>query len=466
MSLNLSPTPKPAQQAAQHGTQQTQGSLRPPRARRSRVDRLTTAWMVLAAVLIAYSQFASLPQPWWTAVHLVTLGVITNAILQWSWYFSRSLLRLPPDDPHSGRLQAIRQVLFNVALVALIASMWVPTTVGTVAAGVAIGLIITWHVVSLVISARTALAARFAVIIRYYVAAGAFLVLGVIYGALVAIPLTSGASPVWITSAQDGLTLAHSLVNGLGWIGLTIAGTLVTLGPTALRTRMEEGAVPRAVRTLPVLVVAVTGATAAATFGLLPLAGVFVLAYTVAVAQGVGLPLLGAAARKPLAEISTWNFTLGIIWSVAGLLWLSAALFTAADPGSLRGSAHIIVAVIGAGGILQILTGALNYLLPVVVGGGPAAVRVGISTMEWGGGFRLALRNGALLLLVPAALVGAPAAPALGAAVAASYLLEVAQYAVVGARQSRAKKERASAASARSASTKGASTQKEAPGER
>lgn len=417
-----------------------------PRPRRTRVDRLTTAWMVVAVALLIYAKVfgETLSQEWWTTVHVVTLGVITNAILQWSWYFSRSLLRLPPTDKHSGAHQTARQVLFNVAVALLVAAMWIPSAAGAVVAAAAIGVIISWHVLALVLASKTALGARFAVIVRYYTAAGALLVVGVVYGALTIVPLISAAPPERLLTMQDGLTVAHSLVNGLGWIGLTVAGTLVTLGPTALRTLMDEGAVARAVQALPVLVIAVVGATLAATWELFWLAGVFVAVYTGVLIWGVGVPLLNAAKRKPLNEVATWSFAAGCVWSVLGLVWLSGALFTAGDAAVFRESSRLIVAVIGVGGILQILVGALSYLLPVVVGGGPAAVRVGIQTIEVGGGFRFASRNAALLVAV--AIAASPgisgAMSTFVAVVAASFALEIGVFAQAGLIQARSKKTR------------------------
>lgn len=422
------------------------GPKRPSgRPRRTRVDRITTAWMILAALLLIYNQAfgGSLSQQWWTAVHIVTLGVISNAILQWSWYFSRSLLRLRPDDKHSGAHQTARQLLFNVAVVGLVAAMWAASTIGAVVSAAAIGLIILWHVVALVLASRTALGARFAVIIRYYVAAGAFLVVGCIYAALITVPLLSADAPPTLVAHQNGLTIAHSLVNGLGWVGLTIAGTLVTLGPTALRTRMEEDAVTLAVGALPVLIISVLGASLAAGWEQFPLAGVFTLVYVGAMVWGVGIPLIQSVRRKMLAEASGWNFALGVLWSVAGLLWLAVLLLGSDGAGEFRNDARVVVAVIGVGGVLQILTGALTYLLPVVVGGGPKAVRAGNAVMERGAGFRMGLRNAALLLVTFELITPGANGAVVGmwsALVAASFVLEIVAFAQAGLVQARQKK--------------------------
>ena len=71
------------------------------RPRVARTDRLTTVWLCLAVLAAGATTVfrTALPQPLWTTIHLVTLGVLTNGILQWSWYFARALLRLTPSAP-------------------------------------------------------------------------------------------------------------------------------------------------------------------------------------------------------------------------------------------------------------------------------------------------------------------------------------------------------------------------------
>ena len=412
------------------------------RPRRSRVDRITTAWMLLAAALLIYNQAygGSLSQQWWTTVHIVTLGVIANAILQWSWYFARSLLRLPADSASAGSHQTARQLLFNAAVAVLIIAMWIPSASLAVAAAAVIGVIIAWHVIALVLASRTALGTRFSVIVCYYVAAGVMLVLGVVYGALTVVPLVSPVSPDVLVAYQDGLTIAHSLLNGLGFVGFTIAGTLVTLGPTTLRTRMDPDAVSRAVKALPTLIIVVLGAALAATWDLLPLAGLFTLLYVIALAWGVGVGLAHAVRRKGLSEVATWDFAAGILWSMGGLVWLAAVLLTGPSAAQFRETSRLIVAAIGVGGILQILVGALSYLLPVVVGGGPAAVRTGIRAIETGGGLRVAARNSALILaLLITVSHGSSSAP-FAAVVAATYVLDIIVFAQAGIRQARQKR--------------------------
>ena len=91
-----------------------------------RTDRATSVWMCVAAVAAAVTIVARgrIPQNLWTMVHLVTLGVLSNGIFQWSWYFTRALAHLAPDDRRAGRDNTVRITAFNLALLLLIGGMW------------------------------------------------------------------------------------------------------------------------------------------------------------------------------------------------------------------------------------------------------------------------------------------------------------------------------------------------------
>lgn len=73
--------------------------------------------------------------------------------------------------------------------------------------------------------------------------------------------------------------VAHALLNLLGWIGLTVIGTLVTLWLTMLRTRIADGVELTARWTLPVLLAGVAVAAAGALAGLQLLTAGGVLVY-------------------------------------------------------------------------------------------------------------------------------------------------------------------------------------------
>jgi nitrite reductase (NO-forming) len=100
---------------------------------------------------------------------------------------------------------------------------------------------------------RRALPSRFGDTVRYYVATGTALPAGVALGVLLArggLEEQGHARPV----------VAHALVNLLGWVGLTVVGTPVTLWPTMLRTRIAGGSEQAARRALPVLLAGLAAA--------------------------------------------------------------------------------------------------------------------------------------------------------------------------------------------------------------
>src|SRR5699024_4935972 len=158
----------------------------------------------------------------------------------------------------------------------------------------------------------------------------------------------------------------------------TVTGTLLTLWPTVLRTRMDLAAAKRAAGGLLGMWLSVLGATAGALLGS-PLWGCIVLiAYLgsfawVAVVLGRGG--VRAARRVPLPLFPVLSISAAVIWfalTVLGLLvlwWRSAdeqlaSSLTAADVQQLT-------VPFVAGFLLQVLFGAMSYLLPVTLRGGP-----------------------------------------------------------------------------------------------
>jgi len=406
------------------------------------MDRLTTVWMLLAlvAAVVAIATRNMLPQTWWTTIHLVTLGVLTNGILQWSWYFARSILRLAPTNRHAGRDANVRFIAFNLALVGLIATMWLAATWAVVAFATVIGCVIAWHAIALLQALRTSLGSRFAPILQYYVVASGFFVIGCAVAGFLSVALTDPHSPAWLSDARDELSLAHVVVMGLGWIGLSIAGTIVTLGPTVMRTRMDDRAAPWAMRALPWLAGSVLACAAAIVAGSLIIAGAFLAVFVVALGLWIVVPLLSAARTRGLREFPAWSMACGLAWIGVGLIVLCVVLMVSPDATSARNSAMAWIPLIGVGGFAQLFVGALSYLLPVVVGGGPSALRAGIAAIETYGPVRVTVRNGALVLLAITVGAGSPARWAWWLLVAGTFLTDIGLMGVAGMRQARTKR--------------------------
>lgn len=414
----------------------------PTAPRRARTDQMTSAWMVAALVALAVGLVDRrvLPQPLWTMIHVVALGVLTNAILQWSWYFARALLHLPAGDRRSGRDARVRAVAFNVALAGLVAAMWTGSVGGTVVAAGAVGTVIAWHGLALVRAARTRLASRFAVVIRYYVVAAGFLVVGCVLAGFITVAMFAQGAPGWLLAARDDITLAHALVNVGGWVGLSMAGTLVTLGPTMLRTRMDPAAVHDAVVALPWLAGGILLAATAACVGWMPGIGLGLLVFAGAAAVGVVVPLVREARAKAPRTYATWTAGAGLGWVVVGLVAVAVEALTAPDAGALLDRDLPWLAVLGAGGLAQVFVGAMTYLMPVVVGGGPEAARTGMRVLETGGVLRATVRNAALLLVTLAGAGEQGLGALWWALVLACFALDVLAFALAGVAQARARR--------------------------
>lgn len=419
----------------------------PGQRRPWRTDRLTTLWMIVSLLVATLVLLAHdfLPQPLWTAIHVVTLGILTNAIFQWSWFFARALLHLPSSDTRSGRDAALRVFLLNGSFLALVVGMWGAHPWLVVAGATLIGTVAAWHGLALVGAMRTRLGNRFAVVIRYYVAASAWLVLGCVLAGLIALAMFDPSAPPWLVSARDRMTLSHALVNLAGWVGLSMAGTLVTLGPTMLHTQIDPEALMRAVRALPGACVALALAAAGTISGIGLLHGGGLTVYAAILLWGIGVPLLRSAVHRLPRAYATWTLTAGTAWSATGVLAVSWLAITSA-PTDLRNSVLKWLTILGAGGLAQIFVAALTYLMPVAVGGGPAAMRAGMKMLAQGGPARVAVRNTALVLV--AATPGASATDPTGLLhtlewmlVVVSYALDVIQLARAGACQARAKRE-------------------------
>jgi hypothetical protein len=409
------------------------------RPRRFRADRFTTAWMLVALVTSALTVIgrSAIPQPLWTSVHIITLGVLTSSVLQWSWYFARALLHLPAADRRSGRDARIRMVAFHITLVGLVAAMWSASAVGTVVGAGTVGAIVAWHGLALLRAARTRLGNRFAVTVRYYVAAAAFLVLGSVLAGFLTVAMFAAGAPSWLLAARDDLTLAHAVVNVAGWVGLSICGTLVTLAPTMLRTRIDPAALGHAVGALPWAVGGILLAAATAVAGWTPGVGLGLGAFGTAALVGVGVPLARSARRSRPSSYASWTMTSGLAWSAVALVAIVVNAVLAPDAAALRTTNLPWLALLGAGGILQILVGALTYLMPVVIGGGPTAVRAGMAVLETAWPARVALRASALALLTVATIGGRGPVALWWVPVLLAYALDVVLFARAGVRQAR-----------------------------
>ena len=345
-------------------------------------------WLTAAVVVSVIHPFFESSR--WLMVHLVALGGFTHSIMVWSVHFTNALLKTP--EVESRRVQNIRLILLQLGMLAVFigvpTAMWWLTIVG---AAIISGVIL-WHAAMLAYRLRIALPGRFRISVRYYIVAAAFLPVGALFGVL----LARGLPGDW----HGRLLVAHTMINLLGWVGLAILGTLVTLWPTMLRTKMADGAERSSTRALPVLA---SGLTVVVISPLLDLAWLGVV--------GVGLYLIGtgfvyrpiiqAARTKPPHSFPTLSASAALIWLPIALVTLAVKILTDGWV-ALAQSYGVVTVMFLVGFALQMLFGALSHLVPVVIGGGPRPLKAGIAEINRLGTWRVVTANIAIALcLVP-----------------------------------------------------------------
>lgn len=344
-------------------------------------------WLVSALVVAITHQVVA--ESTWLMVHLVLLGALTHSVFVWSQHFAAALLKTRPDETRA-RQQNIRLTLLSLGCLAVFIGVpgnwWWLVVLGAALISTAV----LWHGWSLWRQLRIALPGRFRISVWYYVTAAAFLPIGAGFGAALALGLDS----TW----HWRLLIAHTMTNLLGWIGLTVVGTLVTFWPTVLRTRMDDRAEPLARAALPWLIAAVLVVIVGALIGLQGVAVSGLLGYLAGLVAW-GRSLADPLRRRPPREFAPGSILAAMVWGVIALLvtgWV--VLFT---PGSdWSASAGLLAALWGGGFAVQLLTGALSYLLPSVLGGGPRVVRAGAAWFDRWATFRLVVINGGLVLFL------------------------------------------------------------------
>ncbi|WP_454227124.1 hypothetical protein [Propioniciclava flava] len=286
-----------------------------PRSRRLR-DQIAVGWLLAAVAVSLVHRWV--PSATWLMIHLVLLGALTHSALVWSEHFAHTLLHTVPDDA-GRRRQDARVALLAVGSVLVFLGVpltaWPLVVVGATAVAGAV----VWHAVHLVAVLRAALPSRFRIVTRTYVAAALCLPVGAGFGAALAF----GLPEEW----KGRLLIAHMGANLLGWVGLTVTGTLVTFWPTMLRTRMDDRAEMLARQALPIQLGGLTVLVAGALLGWTPLALAGLVGYT------AGLVWWGRALVRPLRahglrEFAPASVLAALIWAAVGLVWTGWLLGT------------------------------------------------------------------------------------------------------------------------------------------
>ncbi|SPL98810.1 Multicopper oxidase [[Actinomadura] parvosata subsp. kistnae] len=353
-----------------------------------RANAIVVGWLALTVVAALAGDV--LPAPRWLLIHVFLLGAVSTAILIWSEHFTVALLRVR-TPPQRGSLT--RLGLLNVATVAVLAGVSAgPWQVAAVGAALVVGVVL-WHAAVLIRLVRQALPGRFGHVIGWYVCAAGALSAGGVLGGLLAAHVGHGA-------VHERLHAAHAEVNLFGWVGLTVLGTLFTLWPTVLRTRMSDGT-RRASRVG--LRLAVAG-LAVAVGGLLVDWRWVALAGLVAYAAG------GLAALAPLADAlrrrrphtgASWMLGAAIVWFEVTVA-ANVVVIATRPAAEVAAALEPLLPLVLVGFVGQVLLGSLLHLLPAVLGGGPARFKENAALLERGWPVRLAALNlGVPLLALP-----------------------------------------------------------------
>lgn len=348
-------------------------------------------WLLTAAALAALVA-AGPAAAWgsWVPLHALLLGGIGSAITMWSAHFADTLLHRPPLGGHTllnARL-ALHSLGAVLVLVGITASRGILAMVG-------VTLIIVAALagfLAIAVQKRRAVAPAMGGLTRYYMVSLGLMALGGVWGYL-----TSWASDTGRAAASDAFYIAHTMGMMLGFVGLTVLGTFVLLWPTMLRTPMEAGALRQAMRALPVLVGGVAVAAAGGIWP--PLLALGLLVYLTG-SMGILAPACSTASRVRPRSFATLSAAAAIVWFLACLLILAIQAALAADVTALRESIHDLALPFAAGFGLQILAGALSYLMPIILGRGPAATRESNRIMDRAAAFRVAAANTALTIAV------------------------------------------------------------------
>ncbi|MFW6640614.1 multicopper oxidase domain-containing protein [Nocardiopsis algeriensis] len=383
----------------------------------SRANTVVLAWAALAVLALLFGEGLGLPR--WLPVHLFLLGAVTNAIVTWTEHFSVALLRMAQP---TARMQSVRLAVLNAGITALIAGAVALSTtsggvpvLGTALAGAAVVAgTVAWHTGWLVVRARGAMGGRFAHVTRWYTAAGLFLVVAAVPGAVMLFGSVSSRT-------HEQLIAAHAHAALLGWVGLAVIGTLFTLWPTLLRTRVAEGSEKTAHRTLLPAALGLAATVAGLAHGWRWAAVAGVLVYAAAFAAATA-PLVRVALRRRPHTAASWTVLAAQVWFAVALV-ADAAVISLVPAHEVYTVLRPYVPVFLVGFTGQILLGSLTFLLPVVLGGGPERLMRNSGLVEKWWPARLAVLNTALLLTLLPGVAGTLAWVAVAASVLAFVVL-------------------------------------------
>ena len=346
-------------------------------------------WLT-AAVLLALGHFA-VADSRWLLFHLLLLGAAGHSILVWSRHFTDAVLHTRVTDGRR-RTESWRLIGYNAGVTGVLIGVVADVDVLVLLAAGAVAAAVLAHVGALWRRRKGSLGARFGVAVGYYLGAAALLPVGVTAGVL----LQRGLPDPW----YERVRLAHVLINLYGWVGITVLGTLITLWPTILRTRIADTAVRTARRSLVLVLIGVVAA--AATAVLVPRAVGAGLLVLLAGWLGPVVDGVKAARRKPPSSFAGASVAAGVGWLLVLTLVLAGGFAVLPDDAARADLVGWLTPGLAVGFLAQVLGGALAYLVPMALGGGPGPVRAASAVLDRGAGVRLTLVSlGLAICLLP-----------------------------------------------------------------
>lgn len=392
-------------------------------------NSVVLAWMVLTGVAVTIHRFVD--RPLWLMVHVPLLGAVTAAILIWSQHFADTLTRRQAPGGRVGL--GIRLGLQTAGAGVVTAGMLLDQQLLVVAGASAVAVAALAHAVILAAQLRGALPARFGPLIRYYVAAAVVFLGGIAFGVTMSL--------LGSTDTTDRLVTGHLVLNAYGWIGLTALGTLVLFWPTVLHARVQDSADAAGRRALLLLIVGLAVAASGPLVAVRPLVAVGMVIWTVG-AVLIGVEGWRQARTMPPRTFAGYSLAAAYCWLVIAAVALAVQALLADDWASLREGYLIMLGPLVAGFAVQLVTGAMSYLLPVVAMGSPAAAKVGAEVLDRGAVLRVVLLNGAIALyLLPMPSLSRVLLSLVAAGVLVAFLVLVIRALVVGRRMRRAEGE-------------------------
>ena len=363
-----------------------------------RASKPVSHWMFTLIAVLLLHRF--IPNSGWLMVHIITLGLITNSILIWSQHFTEALMKIKIPDEHRGT-QVRRIFILNAGILVLMIGMVGQLSVpglyaATVVGALIVGSMVAWHGIYLLKQVRQALPSRFGVTIRFYIVAALLLPLGAAFGGMIAYPNLSG-------TLHSQFLLTHEAVNVLGFVGITAVGTLVTFWPTMLRTKMVDKALTHSLRALYLMCGGLALTVVGAILGMRPLAAAGLVVYLVALLIVAWVMVRTLRTKRP-NEYPPMSVGMGFLWLIIGVA--TTAYMVATVPFAQL-DVRAVTPIFVVGFLLQLLLGAMSYLLPQRMGGGPAVVRASNKEFSRFAAARVTAVNLALVIfMMPGSVVG------------------------------------------------------------